>query len=546
MAESKNTWPASRGAQNWIALALVAFFAGFGILSVQKVSVTIDEPRHFQYGLDILDLNSDRKNDDSKMPVSALNALPAKIASGLPDGPVKVALNDVFAGRLMTILFSALVATMVFHWARALYGFYAGLAALFLYIFDPNIIAHSQLITTDIYVTGLILFACYWTWKFAGSRRWLDGCLAACMIGLSQLTKYTSIALLPLLFLALALHDLPAQITAFKEHGMAAIGKYLGRLILFVAATGLATLLLVNLGFVFNRTFLPLKNYDFESSLFQRLQNVRLIQNLPIPFPYPYLQGLDRVVYNERTGTGYGNIYLLGQIHSGQGFPGYYFIASALKVPIATQLVLAVSLIVYLADRRRREGFLQNEIFIALPVIFYAVYFNFFYNAQLGIRYYLVIFPLLYVFAGGLFQSWPTLSRKWKWATLALAAYLVASVLSYYPFYLSYFNELVWDRRYAYRYLSDSNLDWRQGKYYLVDYMAAHPAAIYSPVKPTSGELIVRINDLTGVSTNISPDTYAWLRDNFQPAGTIAYAYLIYEISPQQIQQLCATQGICP
>ena len=28
----------------------------------------------------------------------------------------------------------------------------------FLYIFDPNIIAHSQLVTNDIYVTGMIFF----------------------------------------------------------------------------------------------------------------------------------------------------------------------------------------------------------------------------------------------------------------------------------------------------------------------------------------------------------------------------------------------------
>ena len=36
--------------QNWIALALVAFFISFEILSVQKVSITFDEPFHYQYG----------------------------------------------------------------------------------------------------------------------------------------------------------------------------------------------------------------------------------------------------------------------------------------------------------------------------------------------------------------------------------------------------------------------------------------------------------------------------------------------------------------
>ena len=66
--------------QNRIALALVAFFILFEILSVQKVSMTNDEFLNDQYGMNILDLNSNRivrgKGnivDDSKMPITALN-----------------------------------------------------------------------------------------------------------------------------------------------------------------------------------------------------------------------------------------------------------------------------------------------------------------------------------------------------------------------------------------------------------------------------------------------------------------------------------------
>ena len=64
-------------------------------------------------------------------------------------------------------------------------------------------------------------------------------------------------------------------------------------------------------------------------------------------------------------------------------------------------------------------------------------------------------------------MHWQEFSRNRKIAIFVLAAYLVVSVLSYYPYYLSYFNEIVWDRRDAYKYLADSNLDWGQGEYYL-------------------------------------------------------------------------------
>ena len=39
---------------------------------------------------------------------------------------------------------------------------------------------------------------------------------------------------------------------------------------------------------------------------------------------------------------------------------------------------------------------------VVVPVAFFAVYFNFFYQAQIGIRYFLVVFPPLYVLAGDL------------------------------------------------------------------------------------------------------------------------------------------------
>lgn len=533
-----------RRVQNWIALALVVFFVAFGVLSVQKVSVTWDEALHYRYGMQILNLKSNRF-DDSKMPVTALNALPKKVASFLPKGSVNNFLSDFFTARLMTILFSALVAYVVFHWARELYGFYAGLAALVLYIFDPNIIAHSQLVTTDIYVTGTILFACYGIWKFSNTHRVRDGLLSAFTLGLSEIAKYTSIVLLPLFVLALVLHDLSAQILAYKEKGLKAIGKYLGQLALYVVAGCFSIFVVVNVAFLFNRTFIPLNQYVFQTHTFKLLQNIKFVQDLRVPFPYPYLQGLDRVSNNEQTGKSFGNIYLLGQIRSGQGFAGYYFVASALKVPIATLLVIIVAMVVYAVSKQRRKTFLQNEVFLFVPVLFYTIYFNFFYDAQIGFRYYMVVFPLLYVFAGSLFSNWLEFSKKQKAAALALAAYLIVSVLSYYPFYLSYFNEIVWDRRYAYKFLSDSNLDWGQGQYYLSDYMAAHPNAIYTPGNVMSGELIVAASNLVGVTTWGNPDKYKWLRDNFQPANIIAYEYLVFDVTPQQLQQLCSTTNYC-
>jgi hypothetical protein len=543
--------------QDLAAFGIVLFFILFSVFSVQGMSLTADEADHYKYGTRILSLNSTRF-DDSKMPITALNALPAKLASKLPVGAIKAFLGQFVIARFVTILFSALTALLVFHWSRSLYGFAGGLAALILYVFDPNIIAHSQLVTTDIYITGMVAFSCYWCWKYANTGRFWDGLMCALVLGFSQITKYTALALAPLFLIMLAVQDWfkfsqtpesAAQATTANKSKTSRIGfvagKVAGKLSIFGLLAIISCIAFINIGFLFNQPLKAFKDYRFTSDIFKSLQReAGVLGNIPVPVPYPYLQGLDRITYRESTGFGYGKIYLLGQLRDGQGFKGYYFVASLLKVPIATQLVLIGSLAFYFINRQRRKSFFNNEMFLLVPVFFFTIYFNFFYNAQIGIRFYLIIFPLLYVFSGGLFQNWGKFSARSKAVVLILTLYLVASVLSYYPQYLAYFNELVWDRKTAYKYLSDSNLNWGQGKYALQEYLSNHPQAVYEPERIESGQIIMSPDDLVGVTDD--PQKFAWLRENFEPVSTVADVYLIYDVSPQDLEQLCKTKSICP
>src|SRR5215207_4357037 len=107
--------------QNSLAFLILLIFFVFSALSVQGRDKTTDEPRHYKYGMNILNGDSTRF-DDSKMPVSAWNALPAKIAESLPEGVLKMLLSKYIVARLMTTLFSMLTGFIVFIWARKLYG----------------------------------------------------------------------------------------------------------------------------------------------------------------------------------------------------------------------------------------------------------------------------------------------------------------------------------------------------------------------------------------------------------------------------------------
>ena len=513
---------------------LLLFFLAINVGSIQNKSYTADEFRHYRYGMNMLELNSSRF-DDSKMPFSALNAIPKKIASLISNQYLNPRLADPLTGRIFTILFSMVIAYFVYCWARSLYGALAGFFAILLYILDPNIIAHSRLITTDIYAVGMILLTLYTFWLFCNNKNWKSLLFSAVMLGLCQLAKYTG-AYLYLILLSIALiRVFPAWATSFRRKQYLNVWKDLKSGVKYVLIFLTISMVIINLGFLFNRTFTPLEDYSFRSELFQSIQaKLSKVGFMPVPVPYPYLEGLDWVKQRERTGAGYGNIYLFGEVREGEGFNGYFIYASLLKVPISTQVFIMLAFVLYLLGRKE-FNFIKNEIFLLAPVIFFFIYFNFFFRTQIGIRFYLIIFPFIYIFCGGLIRRWISMRKGRQVFIVGLLVYLGASVLFAYPNYISYFNELVWDPRNAYKYLIDSNLDWKQAERQLNYYLKTHPTAQFQPEQPTFGTIVVSPNDLAGMWY---VEEFQWLRDNFYPQATIEDVYLIYEISEAEFEEV--------
>ena len=391
---------------------------------------------------------------------------------------------------------------------------------------------------------GTTVFVFFTLWRFANRRSLLNGLLCALALGISLVAKYSAIVLIPLAFLTLLIFDAPAFLESYRKHHARIVIQYLGRYAFYLFITLVIAFLVINISFLSTRTFAQLEDYQFQSDLFRSLQQIPIIKKIPVPLPYPYLEGLDLVMYNEHTGASYGNIYLLGRIRKGDNrFLGYFFIASLLKVPITSQVIYLLAFYFYLRDPQRRKHFFTADIFLFMPVLFFTIYYNFFFNAQIGLRYYLVVFPFLYVFSGHLFENFVRFTNAVKLLLLGGMVYLLGSVLSYYPNFLPYFNEIVWNRSHAYRYLADSNIDWGQNSGELPEYMSLHPEAVYDPEEIQPGRIVLGVNELTGVSGD--PERYKWLRENFEPVGTISYTYLVYDVSADDIARLCSESADC-
>ena len=73
--------------------------------------------------------------------------------------------------------------------------------------------------------------------------------------------------------------------------------------------------------------------------------------------------------------------------------------------------------------------------------------------------------------------------------------------------------------------------------------MSEHPDASSPKRRPAAGYYVVSVNQLVGVLGD--PAELAWLRENFEPVDTVAYSYLVYKISQQEIDTLCQTTSYC-
>ncbi len=334
---------------------------------------------------------------------------------------------------------------------------------------------------------------------------------------------------------------------------------FIKRFVYYTTLFLLTTILIINISFSFEKTFTKFGDYKFASQFLNSLQSSSaLLRQLPVPVPTVYLQGMDFGKYKHEIGFGSGASYLMGKLglENGRfkGFKEYYLIAFLYKVPIATQLILFMA-IISLIRYRNHINFWQNEAFLIIPSLLFLIPFSFS-IAQLGIRYILMIFPFLFVFSSRVIIGWEAFKNKYKIFIISLVTYLLISNLSYFPHYISYFNELLVDRKMGYTILADSNLNWGQNGHYLKQFLEKNPDATYieynsqgnldlftskgkieiSPSQLQGSLLVVSANQLVGIPDK--PQIFQWLRENKKPVDHIGYSFLVFNTDPQDLKML--------
>ena len=107
----------------------------------------------------------------------------------------------VFRMRLTAGLLAIALSLLVFLAASEWFGSAPGLVALVLVTFDPNILAHSALVTTDVGVSLFFLAGIYSFYRYVKQPSLLRLLLAGVAAGLLLATKHSGILLAPMLLL---------------------------------------------------------------------------------------------------------------------------------------------------------------------------------------------------------------------------------------------------------------------------------------------------------------------------------------------------------
>lgn len=346
----------------------------------------------------------------------------------------------VFWARIFVVLLSVIFGLALFRFARRSLGDKEALMALGLYAFSPNIIAHSGLATADLMVAFFFFLTCVSFWGYLRRPGWGFLALTGAMAGLTFLSKYSALLIIPTLLIWAVLSG---QRRVFSVRRMAAFMVICVITIWAGYAFEVKPLL--------RNTPDPVK----KEAYYRKVGGERLVEfarNVPVPLS-TFASSIISMGFTRKGGT---DAFLMGE-WSQTGWWYYYFVALGIKetIPLVLLTLLGWALLIpSVPDKNTR-------LLIVVPVV---VFFGMTLGdrAQAGVRYFLPVFPM-FILAGAAVAGW--IWRKWSKLRILIAALFIwhaAEAVSIYPHYLAYFNQLVGGPSNGYKYLRDSNLDWAQ------------------------------------------------------------------------------------
>lgn len=430
----------TRSQARYLALALLLLFFARLVHTARHTAVTFDEIIHLLDGAYYWYSSQLYSIVQNPPLINAWLALPLRLAFAPilpPPSPVSDWLTTsrefmwqsnanglqlIFAGRLMIILLAVNLGAWLFQWLKRSATPAIALLALLFFTFDPNLIAHSALATTDLGATWAFFVTAYAVWRYWQTGNGRSYLLAGLAIGLALSAKFSGIMLFPALALFMAYRWLKESRT------LAGLGRA------FAEGSGWLAVALLVLFSV----------YRFQMSVLR----------------------LDFAIQQAHQLTGH-SAFLWGQL-SREGWWYYFPVLFLTKTPLALLglIVLGAGELGLLRLSKQPNGESESRWWpLVLAATLFAVGLTS--RVNIGYRYLLPILPLLMI---AFVPRRPRLAQT----TAVLALLLLLPTWRVQPDYLAYFNELAGGVANGWRIAVDSNFDWGQDLDKVAPYMQAH------------------------------------------------------------------------
>ncbi len=540
--------PISRRSAAAVLLALLALYSVLTVRQMATVGLTVDEPTYFNSGRIILNTGWEHPITHLHGPIPYyFNQL---LVGTFPAGGFERAADPaglVFRGRLGMLGFGWLAGLVVYLWSARVFGRAGGLLSAALFALNPLMIAYGGLLATDMAHTAAVLLCLYLTWRAVVQPGWARALVAGAGLGLAFATKYLALLVGPLVVPLIAL-------AAFRERtrpGGVAAGRKPAealRALGLAAAVTAAALVTLHACYGFRAGFATLDPGAYRSALIAELVQLPGAGRLLASFPAPYLLGVD---YQMSVGEGEHYMPYLNGRFAPRHF-GYYLWSFLLKTPewvIALVLWLCLFRLPRWLAGRGTQAERTTAWVLFPPMAVVACYLSFLTGLQIGIRYVLPLYPMLFVLLGAVATTaWMRRlgPRGWALCGAALLGLQGLELARSWPNLLGYFNAAAGGQARAYLHFNDSNSDWGQlvvpGLRELEETEREHFAVLTVFDGPRFGRLAIKLRDLVTPDPEDPGRLRHWLLA-FEPVRHVGAAWWVFEVTPEAFEAAVARSG---
>ncbi len=377
----------------------------------------------------------------------------------------------VFRAQMTAAIFTLLLVVIAFLAAREMFGTIAGFLVLGLLIFDPTLLAHGALVTTDVGQACFLLASIYAFYRYVKAPTMGRLALAGLAVGLALASKHSAVLVFGML-LTLGLVEIIRKPKSAEGGPPSSIGK---RALHYAIA--LVTICAISLTILW-------ATYAFrytarENGLKLNPPMAEQLAKIPSPIdakvlgefarlhvlPESYIYGFAHVLFSAKS----FNSYVFGKAYP-HAVWFYFPVAMLVKSSLAFLILLALSVWVITTGRLKKT---RELLFLTIPPLLYMAV-SMLGGMNIGIRHVLPVYIFLAIMIAGAASVLVKSSRRWVYAIIFLLVFQAISVTRAFPAYIGYANEAFGGPKNTWRYLSDSSADWAQQLHAVKRYTVEH------------------------------------------------------------------------